>query len=786
MDNITQPPDTALGNSADPVETLTAVVTSLNDRAWQAREDVVRAFPLALEAGALIEKQPGWQENTELVRQLAYSLLIRGGCRRQELRYGDARELIARAAALSMSIGDEPRYADALHRLASLALLTGDLHEAVEKINRSLAIRVALGDVDGCSASLSNLGMAYMRLGDHEQAMTCYNQSLELSRQLGDEPAIGDTLMKMGNIALRTADYQQARLLLKESLAMFERLGLRRDEGNALMNLGSVSYLTGDYAAAFGLFRRSATLFEEFGHKLNLGTILVNIGNVYQDVGDYSQALDHYYRSLVIFQELNDRYNLALVYKNIATVYKETYRYERALELNLQSLALREEIGDVPGQAMSLFSSAAVYHELHDTDRAQALAEKSLELCRLVRDRRTEGEVLHLLAMIQAALDNNEEAEQYFDHSLRCSRETENRSGEVATLVDTGVWYARQMLTEEGISLLYDALELATDMESKPLLLSVYKGLADAFEMSGRVDNAYRHYKMFHELERELFDEELQQKLHIAQVLHDVEQARQQAELHRLKTVELAAANERLQKLDEEKDELLGIVVHNLQNPLTGVLLSASLLQDRCERMTVTDTKVQLKGIEDSARRMHDIVRKLLDIGRIEAGKYTIVPSAFDPMECLDEIVAEYEKKARVKEINLVVRRGILPPLWADRNATAEVLDNLISNALKYSPPLTTVTVQAVVHGSALRFEIQDQGPGIRKDEQTRLFGKFARLSTKPTGGEPSTGLGLSIVKRLAEAMNGSVWCESEEGHGSAFIVELPFAQGEIHTKKAS
>jgi signal transduction histidine kinase len=124
----------------------------------------------------------------------------------------------------------------------------------------------------------------------------------------------------------------------------------------------------------------------------------------------------------------------------------------------------------------------------------------------------------------------------------------------------------------------------------------------------------------------------------------------------------------------------------------------------------------------------------------------------------------------------------------ADRGAVSQVFENLLSNALKFSPSGTTVTLVARYSednstccgdGSSpgcIRVEVRDEGPGLDAEDMAKLFGKFARLSAQPTGGEHSTGLGLSIVKRLVEGMQGRIWCESEREKGAVFIVELPAA----------
>src|SRR6185503_1684557 len=105
---------------------------------------------------------------------------------------------------------------------------------------------------------------------------------------------------------------------------------------------------------------------------------------------------------------------------------------------------------------------------------------------------------------------------------------------------------------------------------------------------------------------------------------------------------------------------------------------------------------------------------------------------------------------------------------------TGQVLENLVSNAVKYSPPGKNIFVRLLHSVESVLYEVQDEGPGLSAEDQKKLFGKFARLGAKTTGGEHSTGLGLSIVKKMVEAMNGKVWCESELGSGATFIVEFP------------
>lgn len=307
--------------------------------------------------------------------------------------------------------------------------------------------------------------------------------------------------------------------------------------------------------------------------------------------------------------------------------------------------------------------------------------------------------------------------------------------------------------------------------------------------------------------EIELFNSQLQENnLRLEEANHELTEAnsaivRQQAILEaqaadiELTNAELHERNARLELLNQEKNEFLGIASHDLKNPLSAIQMTASMLHDYYDRWTREAVLERLQSIVTSSKRMSAIITNLLDINAIEAGKFNLQPELFDLTTLVHRIVEEYRERAAAKGITLHCQSDAdETAAFADVNATVEVLDNLISNAIKYSPHDKRVFVSVLSDGAVV-FEcyersqmqprigcvlvvVRDEGPGLSEEDKAQLFGKFARLSAKPTGGEHSTGLGLSIVKKITEAMNGRVWCASQRGHGAEFIVEFP-AQGE-------
>lgn len=241
---------------------------------------------------------------------------------------------------------------------------------------------------------------------------------------------------------------------------------------------------------------------------------------------------------------------------------------------------------------------------------------------------------------------------------------------------------------------------------------------------------------------------------------------------------ELVDANEHLQMLDREKNDFLGIVAHDLKNPLAGIMLNASMLKDYHVRMTPEELHKRFGSIIDTAGQMQRTISNLLDINAIETGLMQLLVENVDLTGLTWSVCEDYGERAKKKNITLCVAQcpdGVI--VQADSSALRGVLDNLVSNAVKYSPQgkNVRVTVQTEPDGSVV-WQVQDEGPGLTEEDRTRLFTKYARLTAQPTGGEDSTGLGLAIVKKLVEAMNGEVWCESEWGHGAAFLVRFPGA----------
>lgn len=246
----------------------------------------------------------------------------------------------------------------------------------------------------------------------------------------------------------------------------------------------------------------------------------------------------------------------------------------------------------------------------------------------------------------------------------------------------------------------------------------------------------------------------------------------------------LKLARDRLAQLAEDKDELLGILTHDLKSHLAGMQMSAQILRDRTAPLEDSKLTQLCENISQSCGQLLAFTKEFLANSAAERG-FTARQETVNLTETISRTVQEYQPAAGRKGLAI---RTLLPDqaatVCADQSAVRQVLDNLLSNAIKFSPPNQEISITVQPNGTTVECYVQDQGPGFTPEDKARMFRRYARLSARPTGGEPSTGLGLSIVKKLVEGMSGELSCESTPGRGARFAVRLPLARKENGTQK--
>lgn len=239
-------------------------------------------------------------------------------------------------------------------------------------------------------------------------------------------------------------------------------------------------------------------------------------------------------------------------------------------------------------------------------------------------------------------------------------------------------------------------------------------------------------------------------------------------------TTKLNDTNQQLESLNEEKNEFLGIAAHDLKNPINIISMSVELILSDPEMQTEEQQQL-LKDVSHSCDRMTKLLGDLLDINRIENKKMRIDLEPCDIEELVLSMLEYYQIQAQKKQIQIHYHsEQEAPTILVDHALLMQVMENLVSNAIKFSPQNKKIIISVGTSAKEGWIRIQDEGPGFTEADKKKIFQKFSRLSAKPTGNENSTGLGLSIVKRLVEAMDGTISLETAPHTGACFTLHFP------------
>jgi len=231
---------------------------------------------------------------------------------------------------------------------------------------------------------------------------------------------------------------------------------------------------------------------------------------------------------------------------------------------------------------------------------------------------------------------------------------------------------------------------------------------------------------------------------------------------------------DRLEQLNQTKNKFLGIAAHDLRSPLGSVRGFSRLLIDELAGLLSSDQQEFLDIIYQQSKHMLALVDDLLDVAVIESGNLDLRLSKDNVIEMIEKRIRLFQHKFNKKHLDVKTNFDSIPEIAFDRIRISQVIDNLLSNAIKFSPEHGKIYVHANNLEDTIRIDVIDEGPGIPIEHQPHIFGAFQKFRKKQAGSEKSTGLGLSIVKRIIEAHEGAINVLSAPGRGTTMRVTLP------------
>jgi len=510
-------------------------------------------------------------------------------------------------------------------------------------------------------------------------------------------------------------------------------------------NFGLIEIRQGNYELALEYLEKAYQTYQAVGAIDRAASIQNNRGNIFFMRKEFEEALSSLLEAKEAFEQIGNNYQIAAVYENLALVYIEFQEFDLALDYAQNSLSMRRQQENLNRMLSSLRTLAKVLYTSGRVEEALPYlkeAEQSLD-----RSIGTElnYEVTLLLGKVSAALGNAEAAFAYMEEALLL-KDAVDLANQQKALNELKV----KLEIERYQADIANLEDLSASQQKSIVLLSILVFVVFSF-LASLIWIGYRLKKA--KTKAEQLNEELSQS-------------------HQL----IANQNIRLQDLSDEKDYFLRIVAHDIGNQLANIHGLVQLIQMESSRVEAGgNPNPYLKRLNQITNNLILMVRKVLDVRNLEQATLSLDLKTFDAVEIVNEVVESYTESAAQKQINLkFLTKPHRLKMTSDKQLLAQCVDNLVSNALKFSPLGETIEVLLEEKNNQLVIMVNDNGPGISGTDKEKLFNKYQRLSAIPTGGESSTGLGLSIVKRYVELMGGQIVHENRATKGCCFTLSIP------------
>ncbi len=517
-----------------------------------------------------------------------------------------------------------------------------------------------------------------------------------------------------------------------------------------------------------------------------ISAILINIGTVEGLLSNFTESLKYLLEALDLLKKQNNIVRLATLYGNIGIVYRRIGNYPQSLYYARASLKIRMKENLDIDIAYSCINIGNLYKLMKDFQLAMGYYKKSKKIL----ENNPNNTKLSMLYFNMAELYHSKKdffnAILYYKKSLKFSRENHDKNSTILSLKELGKMFKEIHEIEEARRCFIEVEELAQNYEDNDVNLSLFSDLADFYSSINQHERSNEYLRKIISLTQKIYTDKMTREVAHLQSRFEFEQKQQENELYRLKNVELVKSNEligkqsrELENLNQSKDSILRVVSHDLKNILGGLysiidLLKIEQVNDRVEKY--------IYHMELSCEKGIRLVQMLLESNQIEMTDFKIELIPQDLREFLKYLLSSYVSIGNKKNITIKydIEHTESLKVLINPDKFGQIIDNLINNAIKFSPNDSQIYIllkkDSIDEIEYAKLSIQDFGIGISEHNIPVIFNKFTSARRKGTAGESTTGLGLSIVKRLVELHHGKIAVESELNKGSIFSIFLPIS----------
>ena len=616
------------------------------------------------------------------------------------------------------------------------------------------------------SASINNLaymvdmiGVKFRNRGDYVSALKFHNWAKDIADRIDNKNQHSIIYNNIGVVYRRLDDYNTALANHIMALQLSEETRNIKSQAIAINSIGNIQMMIGNLDESLEYFKQSLILEQKLDNLLGIAINLNNIGNVYAEKGDFANALEYYFLSLDVNKEISSDKGIAICYNDIGNIYERLSQFDKAFQYYLDAFNINNKLGDRHSLANSYIQIGELYTDQGQFDKAMEYLLPGLDISIEIGAKVFIMDTYHALYRIKRANKDYEDAFEYLQLSNQYNDSIININvrKEVARL---HVKFESER-KENHIELLEQNAEIS-ELDDKRKNFIILLSLSAFIIALGFV--------IF--LSYYLFTKNKTNKLLIERN-KIIEKTKAELDSY---SKQLLKAKQEAERNSRIKGEFLANMSHEIRTPLNSVIGFAELLSD-----SVTDPKQlnHLKIIKSSSRTLLTLINDILDLSKIEAGKFNIDYENIDVEQIFEDIIQIFSHSTLEKGINLKTSISSKLPkiIFFSELRLRQILFNLVGNAIKFTDKGSISIVaysEEVISNKKINLfiKIVDTGIGIQDHELKKIFEPFSHSDVNKKN--HGTGLGLTITKRLVENMNGNIEVDSHEGEGTSFSIFFP------------
>lgn len=607
------------------------------------------------------------------------------------------------------------------------------------------------------SVTLTNIGAIYRNRSEYAKANTYYGKALEASPHFS--PWLSQTFLEAGISLLRMSELDSSLSVLEQGMLLVKQHPNSQVEAALLNSLGNVKREQNRYEEAIDFYIRSLKIFEAKNDLKGQTQALSNISNMHNLMGDTGKALDYAMQSLETAKAAGVKSSVAYSYRLLGRIYRRQKKPDEALKVYGDALAIYQELQARRDVVETELSIGNIYFDKQDFEEAIRHYKGSLIMGKSIADSLSIGLGYVTIGNAMLELKAYDLAKVYIDSALVVVRKKKMASLEMDSYQLLSLIYEGNRKYELSLVNYRKYIHFRDSLEKEQNRLKAQE-IEERYQ-SEMKDDAIRILNAENTLKSN------QQKYLVVILILMLTLA---VILYSRYNVKLKA-NKKLKELDLIKSRFFTNISHEFRTPLSLIIgpLEKKLTEARGE-----SEKEGLNLMHRNARRLQNLINQLLDLSRIESGSMDLHLEERDLGETLRFIGSSFSSLAERKGI--FYRQDIINSFIGcyDRDKLEKIINNLLSNAFKFTPEGGLVNFKTTLADGILTIEVKDSGIGIPEDQHDNIFNRFYQIDDSTVRSSEGSGIGLALTKELAELHRGNLSVASSEGIGSIFTVVIP------------